>query len=89
MFRQYYAIFRSNKTNETGTYLFSRQVFQLVQESFLPAYVARRAGTKTLFLLSSLAPIACSKIPAQLKSKTPDMSSVQVIPGYEVSFGPG
>jgi hypothetical protein len=42
-----------------------RPNFKTFKESILPAYVARRAGTITLFLLGSLGPIDCLKIPAQ------------------------
>jgi hypothetical protein len=35
------------------------------KESIPQAYVAWRAGTRTLFLLGSWPPIDCSKIPAQ------------------------
>ncbi len=44
MFRQYYAIFSSNKTHETGTYLFSLQVFQLDDHvSWLWSYLGVRS----------------------------------------------
>ncbi len=39
--------------------------FEGTRELIPPAYAAWRAGTSTLFLLGFLAPIHCSKIPAQ------------------------
>jgi hypothetical protein len=36
------------------------------KESIPPAYVAWRVGTTTVFLLSFLASIGCSKVPARI-----------------------